>query len=437
MLSSIEIDKVTLVNTFQKHLDLNERSQSSFKMLDSFVSHLPTGNESGIYYAIDFGGTNFRVARVVISDGDVQLTQNKHSLADVGKYRQGMLDAAMPATEMFEHLADLVIESIAKFNDSDKQINIGFTFSFPSSQTAINRAKLVNWTKQFETGRQTNDPVEGIDVGLKLQEALDKKNVNAKVVAVVNDTVGTLVTGAYESDYPETVSIGLILGTGSNGCYIEPKAQDFGYVGKIINIEFGNLPMEPYGLRASIDTSLDEWLASSSGTHIQQQQFERMVSGKYLGELSRLLYLHECKLSKQTPDKKYEEAWGLSSAEACALFAKYTSRSSNEEKSEASLIESCAASVVGRSADMAACSIVAIGKHTEIFSEKPLEEELVLTVAIDGSLFTENKEYEKRMMSSIMSLVGKNAETAVKLVAARDGSGVGAAIIAALTCSSS
>ena len=39
-----------------------------------------------------------------------------------------------------------------------------------------------------------------------------------KVVAILNDTTGTLVKGVY--DNPNTV-IGLILGTGCNGAYLE------------------------------------------------------------------------------------------------------------------------------------------------------------------------------------------------------------------------
>lgn len=38
------------------------------------------------------------------------------------------------------------------------------------------------------------------------------------MLALVNDTVGTLVAGAYSD---QNTRIGLILGTGSNACYLE------------------------------------------------------------------------------------------------------------------------------------------------------------------------------------------------------------------------
>ena len=53
-----------------------------------------------------------------------------------------------------------------------------------------------------------------------MHESFDKNEINAQIHAVCNDTVGTLLACAY--DY-ENVRVGLILGTGSNACYIEPS----------------------------------------------------------------------------------------------------------------------------------------------------------------------------------------------------------------------
>lgn len=61
--------------------------------------------------------------------------------------------------------------------------------------------------------------VVGSDAVKLLNESLSKRDeVKIKVVAILNDTTGTLVKGAY--DNPKTV-IGLILGTGCNGAYLE------------------------------------------------------------------------------------------------------------------------------------------------------------------------------------------------------------------------
>ena len=71
-----------------------------------------------------------------------------------------------------------------------------------------------SWTKSF------NCPgVVGKDVVGMLNKSLAEVGVaNVKVVAIINDTTGTLVAGSH--DYQDT-AIGLILGTGTNGSYME------------------------------------------------------------------------------------------------------------------------------------------------------------------------------------------------------------------------
>ena len=52
-----------------------------------------------------------------------------------------------------------------------------------------------------------------------LNQALDRRNeIKVEIVAVVNDTVGTMMSCAFED---HSCQIGLIAGTGSNACYME------------------------------------------------------------------------------------------------------------------------------------------------------------------------------------------------------------------------
>ena len=81
-------------------------------------------------------------------------------------------------------------------------------------QKGLDVGILVSWTKNY------NCPgVEGEDVVGMLNKALTVVGVsNVKVVAILNDTTGTLVAGSH--DYPDA-GIGLILGTGTNGSFME------------------------------------------------------------------------------------------------------------------------------------------------------------------------------------------------------------------------
>ena len=84
-------------------------------------------------------------------------------------------------------------------------------------QKGLDVGILVSWTKNY------NCPgVEGKDVVEMLNKALTEVGVaNVKVVAILNDTTGTLVAGSH--DYADA-GIGLILGTGTNGSFME-KAE--------------------------------------------------------------------------------------------------------------------------------------------------------------------------------------------------------------------
>lgn len=73
---------------------------------------------------------------------------------------------------------------------------------------------LVTWTKTFDCPDAVNE-----DAVRLLREALHRRgDTKVEVVAILNDTTGTLVQGSVLD--PDT-AIGLILGTGSNACYTE------------------------------------------------------------------------------------------------------------------------------------------------------------------------------------------------------------------------
>lgn len=90
---------------------------------------------------------------------------------------------------------------------------MGFTFSFPVEQTAIDKGTLISWTKGFNCP----DAI-GKDVVKLLQDALDRKHIKVRVNALVNDTVGALLARGYQTN---GALLGAIFGTGTNGAYVE------------------------------------------------------------------------------------------------------------------------------------------------------------------------------------------------------------------------
>merc|ERR1719237_1988051 len=92
------------------------RDNQMLKMLPSFVETLPTGEESGEFIAIDLGGTNVRVVKVVLESRQVK--------------------------EVVAHE-----DAIPKALMRGASVPIGFTFSYPMKQTGIKNGELICWTK--------------------------------------------------------------------------------------------------------------------------------------------------------------------------------------------------------------------------------------------------------------------------------------------------
>lgn len=106
--------------------------------------------------------------------------------------------------------------------------------------------------------------------------------LDVNIVAVVNDTVGTMMARRYEDI---NCKVGVILGTGTNAAYIERKAA----IGKwrgcrdgemVVNMEWGGFGSGDGGRRllplTAIDHELDA-LTPNSG----RQRYEKMIGGTW------------------------------------------------------------------------------------------------------------------------------------------------------------
>jgi hexokinase len=187
-------------------------------MIPSFVTAVPDGTETGTFLALDLGGTNLRVCEVVLNgDKTFSLVQQKYKVSD--KLKSG------EATALFDYLADsvdafLTTHATTEYASPNEEnlpvqgdVHLGLTFSFPVEQTALGSGKILTWTKGFSAKNAI-----GNDVVKLLQDAFDRKRMNVKCVALVNDTVGALLSRAYTAG---GCIAGAIFGTGTNGAYIE------------------------------------------------------------------------------------------------------------------------------------------------------------------------------------------------------------------------
>lgn len=387
---------------------------SSLKMLPAFLT-LPTGLEQGRYIAIDFGGSNVRIMAVELQgEGRFEIAAVRKALLTdaAGK---NLISADATADQMF----DFIAEELGRLDLADGPWFLGHTFSFPCQQSGVNRAKLIHWTKEIQTAG-----VEGRDVTTLLTEALERKGINNILpVAVLNDTVGTLLAGAYSD--PEA-RIGSICGTGHNNCYLEPNYRGAGAM--ILNMESGGFS----GIHGNqYDMQLD-----AASEKPGSQLMEKMVAGRYLGELFRIVIsgLREKGLIGSPLAECFAQPYQISTADLTAFLAERTiaatfmkpgGRHAEEDEGVMRLV---AELIVKRSAALVASSFLGILGHIDPQGKS------APTIAIDGSLYEKIPGYTERVGSLLHELLGVKQK--VKLQLSKDGSGIGAAIAAAVAAKS-
>ncbi|XP_002459072.1 hexokinase-3 [Sorghum bicolor] len=423
----------------EMHAGLASDGGSKLKMLLTFVDALPAGNEQGTYYSIDLGGTNFRVLRVEVGAVSV-VTSREVKLPIPEELTKGTIE------ELFNFVAMTLKEFVETEDVKDEQRALGFTFSFPVRQTSVSSGSLIRWTKGF----LIEDAV-GKDVAQCLNEALARSGLNVRVTALVNDTVGTLALGHY---YDEDTVAAVIIGAGTNACYIERtdaiiKCQGLltNSGGMVVNMEWGNfwsshLPRTPY------DISLDDETQNRN-----DQGFEKMISGIYLGEIARLV-LHRMALESDvfgdaadhlsTPFTlstpllaaiRKDDSPDLS--EVRRILQEHLKIMDTPLKTRRLVVKVCDI-VTRRAARLAAAGIVGILKKlgrdgSGVASSGRTRGQLRRTVvAIEGGLYEGYPVFREYLDEALVEILGEEVAQTVALRVTEDGSGAGAALLAAV-----
>ena len=396
-------------------LGLRDVSLSSMRMLKSYVG-LPSGKETGEYLALDFGGTNIRVFKIRLDgDGKFEIVKRVgRPLIVPGEYDYICKDAT--AEQMFDFIAELIDEVID--GDHETKYYLGHTFSFPSTQDNIYNARLIIWTKEFAT-----QGVEGEVANDLLVEALKRRGAgNVEPVAVLNDTVAVLLSAAYKT--PDTF-IGSIYATGHNTCYLEPSIHDpngFGSGGMILNLECGNfMKLTPN----RFDKEYDEGSEKPG-----EQRFEKMVSGRYMGELlgmaiAELLGEKGKKYSLTSVDMSMmilDESENLQRA-TDILMAKVGRELELEDVKK---VRELSKTIIIRSARLVAASFVAI-----VWQRAGSGKIIRQHVAVDGSVYEKMPLAKENISKALAELLGEDAGQ-VDTILDNGGSGLGAAIAAAM-----
>ncbi|XP_006835906.1 PREDICTED: putative hexokinase HKDC1 [Chrysochloris asiatica] len=412
----------------KKGLGQDTNPTASVKMLPTFVRAIPDGSENGEFLSLDLGGSKFRIQKVQVSgEGkrNVHMESQFYPMTDEITRGNG--------SELFEFIAECLHDFMKAKDLKNKKLPLGFTFSFPCRQTKLDEGFLLSWTKKFK-----KQGVLNTDVVSRLSKAMKKyPDMDVDIVTVVNDTVATMMTCAYDDPYCE---VGVIIGTGSNACYMEDMSNiDLveGDEGRMcISTEWGAFGDD--GALEDIRTEFDRELDLGS-LNPGKQLFEKMISGLYLGELVRLILLKMARAGLLFGGKTSSALLTKDMIETqhVAAMEKYKEGLANTkeiltdlglEPSEADCIavQHVCTIVSFRSANLCAAALAAI--LTRLRENKKLER-LRTTVGVDGTLYKIHPQYPKRLHKVVRKLV-PNCD--VRFLLSENGSSKGAAMVTAV-----
>ncbi|OAQ97285.1 hypothetical protein LLEC1_00047 [Akanthomyces lecanii] len=482
--------------------------QNGGTQIPSFVTNIPNGSETGVFLAVDLGGTNCRISAFELhGNATYSMKQAKHAVP-----REVMVN------QRHEPLFDFIAGNIASFLAENPEMaannisklgtltaasfrKLGFSFSFTYESHSVSHGTMLQWDK----GWDIPDAI-GRDPCRMLQDAIDRQRLHVRVAALANDSVGTLMAKAYTSSEACTPLIGAIFGTGTNAAYVEDRARIEKlpplkelYRGEdsvmIINTEWGAwFDGTPSALPACIYDQILDRASPTSG----EQLFEKRTSGLYLGELARLAIvdLLASNVLQMTlkPGSPLERPYHVSASFLSLLATSFGEPRStnwptikteiskflsvdNISTKDAQILMQLGAAIVKRAAQLAGATIAAVIIHSERLASvlqrpKPsysskwrewcdwvalrtgaclgrqsygddnspaLDSDSRLDAAagyieigIDGSLFEYYPAFEEEVRRAlrIVPRIGAEGEARVKIGLAKDGSSLGAALIA-------
>ncbi|XP_023393622.1 hexokinase-1 [Pteropus vampyrus] len=423
------IDIMTRFKREMKHgLSRDFNATATVKMLPTFVRSIPDGSEKGDFIALDLGGSSFRILRVQVN---LEKNKNVHMESETYETAEDIMHGS--GSQLFDHVAECLGDFMEKRKIKDKKLPVGITFSFPCQQSKIDEGILITWTKRFKVSG-----VEGADVVKLLNKAIKKRgDYDANVVAVVNDTVGTMMTCGYDDQQCE---VGLIIGTGTNACYMEELRHiDLveGDEGRMcINTEWGAFGDD--GSLEDIRTEFDREIDRGS-LNPGKQLFEKMISGMYLGELVRLILV---KMAKEgllfegriTPELLTRGKFNTSDVSAIEKNKEglqnakeiLTRLGVEPSDDDCVSVQHVCTIVSFRSANLVAATLATILNRLRDNKGSP---RLRTTVGVDGSLYKTHPQYSRRFHKTLRRLV---PDSDVRFLLSESGSGKGAAMVTAV-----
>ncbi|XP_065216234.1 hexokinase-like [Planococcus citri] len=408
-----------LLTSINQGLSKDTHTNAPVKCYQTYIYDFPTGDETGKFLAIDFGGANFRILVITLEKGRSYKVDSRTYVFPDEKLEGN-------ADEFFDYIVECLRTFREELNLGEEKLPLGFCFSFPVQQKSLNSGILTRWSKRFNIKGAV-----GKDVGELFQKALERQNMIIRPFAILNDTTGCLLSCSWSEP---TCRVGVIIGTGTNACYYEKRENIELYNGKpdkpgmVINTEWGNFGAD--GSLNDIITEFDRQLDTGS-LRPGSETFEKMVSVMYVCELIRLSivkctemkYLFGGEVVQTLKNKGSFLPDYLYSIENDDADLRKTMGLFESLKCEHVSIQDCVNvryithTICKRSAHLLSAAIATIINKMSVTPS---------VVGIDGGFYRNHSKYSEMITEKIRCMINPNIQ--FSLVLSEDGSGRGAAL---------
>ncbi|KAI9270568.1 hexokinase-domain-containing protein [Phascolomyces articulosus] len=467
----------TLVHGFEKEMETGlanvEAQAGDLKMIPSYVTGYPTGNEKGTYLALEISGVDIYVCQVKLKGegGKLAINQYQYEIPDD-------LSAGNDISILIDYVADCVSDFQRRVSGSSSTTNtsssntasthhqqppppdqtvysMAISLGFAVRQTGLDRGTFIALEHGFEFPN-----VIGRDVVDLFQTRFQAKGLNVRIVAIANDSVCTLLAHAYQ--HPAT-RIGIVHNIGTNCAYYEKVGNINKFLAQqqeegggdhvqlntdmIISTEWcnfgsrrgiGHLPMNRY------DHLVDSE-SNNQGIHI----FEKMTTGMYLGEIVRQILVDlvdrqilsfqtdddECLL--RTPyhfDTSYmyvceaDDDW--ENLEDTRVVLEEMCKVGETTQADREIVKKMCELVGQRAAMLLGANIASVVKHMVERGIGLNRNSDGFAIAISGEVYKDYPSFHPRVCETLKALIPEDVSTKISVGIVKFSRIVGAAIVA-------
>jgi hexokinase len=431
---------------------------SNICMLPSFHYTLPTGHESGDFVALDVGGSTFRIAIVHLGGN-----KSVRDEMEIKRMKSFVIDEPirdLKGKAFFDWMATRIEEVLGSDKNAAAPLSMAMSWSFPIEQTSTRSGSILTMGKGF----CATHGVEGQDLYKLLMDACKQRNLRVQLQAIINDSSATLLSQAYRD--PST-RLSLILGTGMNSAIYLPvsalarekygsRSEDWHASAKDVLV---NTELSMFGKDVLPATRWDQYL---NATHHMPdfQPLEYRVSGRYLGELVRLIIIEAIEtvdLFSGMMPAKLQEPYSLDTGTIAVFENDSSSGLCNAAKAFTSahplpagrmpsfrdlyFVKQISRLVSGRAAALVATSVHALWslQHSLVASASTIDTQLATkprtraTVACNGTVMEKYPGFRSRCQNHLdeLAVMSGQSRGAICIEMALESSVFGAAVAAA------